>query len=99
MLNFDYNKAMSHVRELRAIADGMEKNTKLAEASEKVKAAWEGQSSNDFQKKIAQLSELVKNEVTNIRDIANCLEKSAAAIVEAEKAAQEVLSTNTIRNS
>jgi len=99
MLSFDYSKAISHVQELRAIADGMEKNTKLSEAMDKVKSAWEGQSSKDFQNKIAQLQELVKDEVRHIRDIANGLEKSANAIADAEKAAQEALNTNTVRNT
>ena len=97
MLKFDYTKAMTHVRELRAIADGMEKNTKLSEAMEKVKAGWEGQSSNDFQNKIIQLEDLIRAEVKNIRDIANGLEVSAKAIADAEKAAQDTLTTNTVR--
>ena len=95
MLVFDYNRVMSQVRELRAVADEMEKNSKLSEAMDKVKAAWEGQSSKDFQNKIAQLMEVVRNEVKHIRDIANGLEASAKAIADAEKKAQETLSTNT----
>jgi len=99
MLNFNYSKAMTQVQELRDIADGMEKNSKLSEAMDKVKAAWEGQSSIDFQDKIAYLSELIENEVKNIREIANGLEKSAKAIYDAEKAAVDALNTNTVRNT
>ena len=51
MLSFDYNKAMAQVRELRAIADEMEKNKKLENAIEKLRTAWEGQASNDFREK------------------------------------------------
>jgi len=98
MLSFDYNKAMAQVRELRAIADEMEKNKKLENAIEKLRTAWEGQASNDFREKCRQLAELIRNEVKNIRDIANGLEKSAKAIADAEKEAQSVLSTNTVRN-
>ena len=99
MLNFNYTKAMAQVQELRDIADAMEKNSKLSEAMDKVKTAWEGQSSQDFQNKISQLTDLVKNEVKNIRDIATGLEKSAKAIAEAEKAAVDALNTNTVRNT
>ena len=99
MLNFDYNRAMSQVRELRAIADEMEKNKKLSNAMDKLKTAWEGQASKDFQKKCEDLAQLIRNEVKNIRDIANGLEKSAKAISEAEKEAQAVLNNNTVRNT
>jgi len=77
----------------------MEKNTKLSEAMDKVKAGWEGQSSKDFQNKITQLTELIRSEVKNIRDIANGLEKSAKAISDAENAAKTALKTNTVRST
>jgi len=95
MLVFDYNRAMAQVRELRSIADGMEKNPRLAEAMDKVRSGWEGQSSKDFQSKIAQLQELVTNEVKHIRDIANGLEQSAKNIAEAERLAKERLAANS----
>ena len=93
MLVFDYSRVMAQVRELRAIADAMEKNTKLSEAMDKVKAAWEGQSSKDFQNKIIQLQQLVSNEIKHIRDIANGLEKSAKVIAENEKVATGTLTS------
>jgi uncharacterized protein YukE len=98
MLKFDHNRAMAQVRELRAIADEMERNKTLENAVEKVRRAWEGKVSNDFRRKCTELAELVKREITNIRNIANSLEQSAKAIADAEKKAQDVLSTNTVRN-
>ena len=99
MLKFDYNRATAQVRELRAIADEMERNKALENAINKVKRAWEGKVSNDFQRKCMELAELVRKEVANIRNIANSLEQSAKAIAEAEKKAQDVLNTNTVRNT
>jgi len=99
MLKFDYNRAKAQVRELRAIADEMEKNKALENAIGKVKSAWEGKVSNDFQRKCSELAGLVRKEVANIRNIANSLEQSAKAIADAEKKAQEVLNTNTVRNT
>jgi len=98
MLSFDYNRAMAQVRELRAIADEMERNKKLDNAMEKLKTAWEGQASNDFRVKCENLAELIRNEVKNIRDIANGLERSAKAISDAEKEAQNVLANDSVRN-
>ena len=98
MLRFDYSRAKAQVRELRAIADDMERNKALANAVDKLKSSWEGRVSNNFQQKCAQLADLVKKEVTNIRNIANALEKSANEIAEAERRAQEALNTDTVRN-
>ena len=98
MLKFDYNKAKAQVRELRAIADDMERNKSLSNAIEKIKGSWEGRASTDFQNKCNELAILIKKEITNIRNIANDLEKSANAIAEAERKAQETLDNNTIRS-
>jgi len=98
MLRFDYNRAKAQVRELRAIADDMERNKALANAVDKVRSSWEGKVSNDFQQKCTQLADLVKREVANIRSIANALEKSANKIAEAERRAQETINTDTVRN-
>ena len=99
MLKFDYNRATAQVRELRAIADEMERSKVLENAIEKVKRAWEGKVSNDFRRKCMELADLVRKEVANIRNIANSLEQSAKAIAEAEKKAQDVINTNTVRNT
>jgi len=99
MLKFDHNRAMAQVRELRAIADEMERNKTLDNAIEKLRRAWEGKVSDDFRRKCLELAELVRKEVTNIRSIATALEQSAKAIADAEKKAQDVLSTNTVRNT
>jgi len=99
MLKFDYNKAIAQVRELRAIADDMERNKSLANAIEKIKGSWEGKASNDFQKKCNELAVLIKKEVANIRSIADNLEKSAKSVAEAERKAQEILDTNTVRGN
>jgi len=99
MLKFDYNKAKAQVRELRAIADDMEKNKSLTNAIDKIKGSWEGKASNDFQAKCNDLASLIKNEVANIRSIANSLEQSANAIANAEREAQETINNNTIRSN
>jgi len=97
MLKFDYIKTMAQVRELRAIADEMDRNRKLQEAIDKVKAGWEGQTSVEFQKKCNELVTLIKNEVASIRLIADNLQASAIKIAAAEKEAQDIINTNTIR--
>ena len=99
MLKFDYSQAMGQVRELRLIAGDMEKNRLLSTAIEKVKASWEGQTSSEFQTKCGHLVSQIKKEITNIRGIADGLEKSANAIAEAERAAEAALENNTIRNT
>jgi len=99
MLKFDHNRATAQVRELRAIADEMERSRILDNAIEKVRSSWEGKVSNDFQRKCSELSGLIKREIANIRNIAASLEKSAKAIADAEKKAQDVLNTNTVRNT
>jgi len=99
MLKFDFNKAKAQVRELRSIADGMEKNKKLADAIEKIKNAWEGQAAKDFIAKSEELRNLVASEITHIRNLARNIELSANAIADAEKKAQEILTTNTSRTT
>lgn len=97
MLKFDYNKAMTQVRELRVIADEMSRDRTLENAINKVKASWEGSTSKTFQGKCEQLSGLIQKEVANIRSIATSLERTAKAIAEAERKAIETLTTNTVR--
>ena len=99
MLKFDYDRAMAQARELRAIADEMERSKALENAIEKVKMSWEGKVSNDFQRKCRELANLIKKEITNIRKIATSLEQSSKAISEAEKKAQDVIKNNTVRNT
>jgi uncharacterized protein YukE len=99
MLKFDYNKAKAQVQELRAIADDMEQNKTLASAIEKVNGSWEGEVSKNFLQKCSLLTDLIKKEIINIRAVANSLETSAKAIADAEKKAEEALTTNTVRSS
>jgi uncharacterized protein YukE len=99
MLKFDHSRAKAQVQELRAIADEMERNKTLDNATEKLRRAWEGKVSDDFRRKCLELAELVRKEVTNIRNIATALEQSAKTIADAEKKAQNVLNTNTVRNT
>ena len=99
MLQFDYDKAKMQVRELRSIADDMEKNKSLASAIEKIKSSWEGKASSDFQLKCNELANLIKSEVVNIRNIADSLEQSANAIAKAEREAQDAINTDTIRST
>ena len=85
MQKLDLNRVMVQVRELREIADEMSRNRSLSNAMSRVRTSWEGQTSNQFQRKCDDIAVLINNEITNIRAIANSLESNARAIADAEK--------------
>jgi uncharacterized protein YukE len=99
MIKFDHKKAKAQIRELRALADVMERNKRVPDTIDLIKTAWGGENSALFLGKCDQLNTLMQEEITHIRNLAKNLEASANTIVEAEKKAQDVIKTNTVRNT
>ena len=91
MQELDINNAMAQVRELRAIADMLVKSTKLQEARDRLTAGWEGQAAKEFSNKCHDIDVLLKNEVANIKDIANRLEIISKEIADADKKTSEAI--------
>jgi len=98
MLQFNYNKAIQQVAELRSIANDMEASKKLSNAMSTTGAAWEGPTSEQFKSKCEALSDLITAEIGRIRTIADSLEQTAKQIRDTELQAQQTLKTNTIRS-
>ena len=99
MIKFDYTMAKTQLQKLRGVADSIRLNKRLPETIDLIKTAWGGENSKLFISKCEQLDALIRDEITHIRNLANSLEKSANTIADAEKKAQEVLKTNTIRST
>jgi len=99
MIKFDQKKAQTQIRELRALADVMERNKRIPDTIDLIKTAWGGENSELFLGKCEQLNTLMRDEITHIRNLAKNLEQSAKTIADAEKKAQEALKTNTVRNT
>jgi len=99
MIKFDYTMAKTQLQKLRGVADSIQGNKRLPETIDLIKIAWGGENSKLFIDKCEQLNNLMREEITHIRNLANSLEKSVNTIAEAEKKAQDALKTNTIRNT
>lgn len=99
MIKFDHKSAKAHIQELRLIADTINRNKRLPETIDLIKTAWGGENAALFIGKCEQLNTLMRDEITHIRNLAENLEKSVNTIVEAEKKAQDVIKSNTVRNT
>ncbi|HIV85563.1 MAG TPA: WXG100 family type VII secretion target [Candidatus Monoglobus merdigallinarum] len=90
-IKFEYEAAMRAVRELEDIADTLDKNAKsrLNEAVENVRSAWEGENASGFQTKGRQLSEKLEKSIGNLRKTADTIRAIAQKMLETEEQAKE----------
>ena len=91
MIVFDYNKAMGLVLELRQIAAELNniKNGDLANAISGVQGGWQGNTSERFLGKCDELYDLIANEIININNVANSLERTSNDIDRTEREAAD----------
>ena len=76
MLNFDYDKAMTHIQELRQIAEEMERmrSQKLDSVIEGVQSSWKGDAGKSILVKCEEFGLRIEKEIQNIHLLIDQLE-------------------------
>ena len=95
MIEFDFDKAMRQVRELRGTADDITamSGQKLSVAINSVESSWKGRTGQQFLVKCKDLEIRAEKEAANIRNLADHLESVARMMEKAENEAKAAASS------